>query len=358
MKLSRENILKIEPYIPGKPIQEVRRELGITGEIIKLASNENPIGPSPKAVNAIRKYLNNINYYPEGGCPELISALAKKHNLSPSNIIVGNGSNEILELIAEAFLKQGDEVIITNLTFVVYKMVSLLMDANIVPAELKDYRYDLDAISGKITDKTKIIFICNPNNPTGTMVTEAEVEKFMGNIPDNTIVIFDEAYYEYVTRSDFPNTLKYLVANKNVFILRTFSKIYGLAGLRIGYGMANPEFIEILNRVRQPFNVNSLAQEAALAGLKDEKHVAESIKVNNEGIQFLYKSFSEMNMKYIETSANFIFLDLGRSNKQVVNDLLKKGIIVRDIGDTYIRVTVGTQSQNEKFINAFKEVFK
>lgn len=359
MSLVRENILKIEPYIPGKQIAEVRREFAISGEIIKLASNENLLGPSPKAVNAIRKNLNDINYYPEGGCTELKDALAKKHAVNPDNIIVGNGSNEILELIAEAFINPGDEIIISNLTFAVYKIIALFMNAPIIQVDLKNYTYDLDEISNKITEKTKIIFICNPNNPTGTMNSETEVGKFLNNVPPHVIVAFDEAYFEYVIRSDFPDTLKYLTSSKKIFILRTFSKIYGLAGLRIGYGIADAELIEVLNRVRQPFNVNFLAQIAALAGLKDEKHVAESIKINNEGKLILYKAFLDMNIKYVETSANFIFLDLGKSNKQIVQNLLKKGIIVRDIGETYIRVTIGLPNQIEKFINAFKmEVIK
>ncbi|MEK6645111.1 MAG: histidinol-phosphate transaminase [Candidatus Firestonebacteria bacterium] len=354
--LAKENIVKIKPYIPGKPIDEVKRELGLE-DVIKLASNENPLGPSSKALNAIRKVLQDINRYPEGNAFELKLSLSKKIGVSQDHFAIGNGSNELIVLAAEAFLNKSDIVLTSELTFVVYEMVAQLMDANLIKVPMKNNSYDIQSFISHLDKNIKMIFIANPNNPTGTMVTQKETDELLAKISDNTIVVFDEAYAEYVDREDYPDSLKYVEEGKNVIILRTFSKIYGLAGLRVGYAIAKPEIIEVLNKVRQPFNVNSLAQVAALSALKDGKHIAESIKVNSEGKQYLYTLFKELNIEFVPTSANFIFVDLKRNAKEIANRLLQEGIIIREIGETTIRITIGTFEQNEKFAQAFKKLW-
>ena len=359
-KLYRDIIDKLQPYIPGKPIAEVQRELGITN-VIKMASNENPLGPSPKAMSAIRKALQNISFYPEGSCYELRKNLAKKLNILEENLIFGNGSDEILLMIGEAFLNPDDEVIqaVSELTFVEYKAVTLISNAKPVFVELKNYTYDLEKMTEKISEKTKLVFIANPNNPTGTIVTRDEVEEFLKKVPEDIIVVFDEAYYEYVERADYPETLDYVKDKKNIIILRTFSKIYGLAGLRIGYGIAKKEIIDILEKVRQPFNVNYLAQVGANAALKDIKFIEESKRVNSEGKRYLYSSLDELGISYVPSNANFIFIDLKRDANPIVKKLMEEGVIVRRIGtDTTIRVTVGKEEHNKRFIETLKKILK
>lgn len=360
-RLAKEGVLSIRPYEPGKPIEEVSRELGIPEQdIIKLASNENPIGPSPLGIKAIRDCADQVNLYPDGDCYYLKNDLAEYLKVKPENLIMGNGSNDVLQIIADTFITPDDEVIYSRHAFVVYSLVTQVADAKAVIVDMKDYTHDLQAMADAITDKTKVIFIANPNNPTGTMVTSEQVEQFMKRVPDDVVVVFDEAYYEYVTRSDYPQTLKYIQDGRTVITLRTFSKIYGLAGLRVGYGIARQDIVEVLNKVRQPFNVSMVAQAAARASLKDKEHVAKSIKINSEGKEFLYKELEKMGLDYVPTEANFILIHVGRSGTEVMSKMLKKGVIVRPVGGyelpNSIRVTIGTPEQNQKFISALKEV--
>jgi histidinol-phosphate aminotransferase len=350
-----ENIKNITPYTPGKPIEELERELGISGSI-KLASNENPLGPSPKAVVAIKKAVAGLNRYPDGSGYYLSQALAKKYDVDISQLILGNGSNELIELVVRTFVQPGDEVISADPSFVVYRMITQAAGGTNVIVPLRDNRHDLDAMADRITEKTKIIFIANPNNPTGTMNTSAEMERLMNHVPDHVIVAVDEAYYEYVTRADYPDSLDYLKAAKNVLALRTFSKIYGLAGLRIGYGVTKPGIAELMNKVRQPFNTNSLGQIGALAALADRKHVEKSIAINSEGKQFLYQSFDRLNISYLPTETNFILFEAPFEGPELYATLLKTGVIIRPMGGKRLRVTIGLPDENKRFVNELEKV--
>ncbi|MBO8170110.1 MAG: histidinol-phosphate transaminase [Thermoanaerobacteraceae bacterium] len=355
-KLVRQNLATMKPYVPGKPIEEVERELGIKN-VIKLASNENPLGPSPKAVEAMRDAAAEVHIYPDGNCFYLKQALAEKWDVSLDNLMIGNGSDELLKLIAETFLHPGDQVVMAEPTFSEYTFAAKLMNAECVYVPLKEFAYDLPAMAEKVTDRTKLLFICNPNNPTGTVVSRKEVEELLAGIPEHVMVIFDEAYYEYVRDLDYPDTLRYVKeGRKNVIVLRTFSKIYGLAGLRVGYGFAHPDVVSWINRTREPFNVNSMAQVAAYASLKDADHVEKSVALNEEGKAQLYAGFEERGMSYVPTQANFIFVNVGVSSKELFPLMLREGVIVRtgDIFglDDYIRLTVGTRKENERFFAA------
>ncbi|MFQ6043401.1 MAG: histidinol-phosphate transaminase [Candidatus Poribacteria bacterium] len=356
---ARPGIELIQPYQGGKPIEEVERELGIT-DIIKLASNENPLGPAPMAVSAIKAAAEKVNLYPDGNSYYLKNALAKHLNVKPENLILGNGSNEVLTVIGDTFVSPGDEVIYSEQAFVVYTLVANVCGAKSITTPLKDYTHDLQAMADCITDKTKVIFIANPNNPTGTMVNAQQVEAFMKRVPDDVLVAFDEAYYEYVEREDYPQTLKYVHDGRNVIVLRTFSKIYGLAGLRIGYGISNENIVELMNKVRQPFNANLIAQAAAQASLKDTEHVEKSRRNNSEGKKYLYGKLEELSIDYVLSEGNFILIHLNRSGQEVTDELLKLGVIVRPMmGYKFpnsIRVTVGTAEQNQRFIEALREV--
>ncbi len=350
-----DNIKNISPYVPGKPLEELERELGITGSI-KLASNENPLGPSPKAVAAIKKALEGLNRYPDGSGYYLSRALAGKYAVDLSEIILGNGSNELIELAVRAFVQPGDEVISADPSFVVYKTITQAAGGTNVLVPLKDHKHDLDAMADRITPKTKVVFIANPNNPTGTMNTKAEMDRFMGRAPDHALVAVDEAYFEYVTHADYPDLSEYLRTGKNVLALRTFSKIYGLAGLRIGYGITKPEIAELLNKVRQPFNTNSLAQIGALAALADRKHVEKSIAVNNEGKQFLYQSFGRLGISFVPTEANFILFETRFDGRELYQSLLKTGVIIRPMGGGKLRVTIGLPEENKRFVTELEKI--
>ena len=353
----RPDVDTIQPYQGGKPIEEVQRELGIT-DIIKLASNENPLGPSPLAVQAIAENAAQVHLYPDGNAYYLKRELAQHLEVSPEHLILGNGSNDVLQLIAEAYVASDDEVIYAAGAFVVYGLVTKLCGATAVIVPMVDDTHDLAAMAAAITDKTKVIFVANPNNPTGTMVTADETAAFMEQVPDDVLVVFDEAYYEYVARSDYPQTLPYVMEGRNFIITRTFSKIYGLAGLRIGYGIAPPPLVETLNRIRQPFNCSLVGQAAARAALKDTAHVKESQKSNTAGKAFLYKTFGDMGFHYIETEGNFIMLHVAQLGTDIADALLKQGVIVRPmVGYGYpnsVRVTIGTRQENERLITALK----
>lgn len=357
-KLVSDEIEALIPYPPGKPIEEVERELGIKNSI-KLASNENPLGPSPKAVDAVARALKNLHRYPDGGCFYLKEKLARHLKVGPENLIIGNGSNEIIELIIRAFLRPGDEAVMGNPSFAVYPLVVPAAGGKSILVPLKNLTHDLDAMFDAITEKTKLVFIANPNNPTGTMNTKAQLDKFYSRLRDDIILVLDEAYYEFVTDKDFPDSLDYLNGGKNIVILRTFSKIYGLAGLRVGYGIAPEKLNFYMNKVRQPFNVNSIAQIAAMAALDDEGHLRKSQKNNIEGLDFLFNEVKAIGFECVPTQANFFLIKVGKG-KEVYEGLLRQGVIVRPMQSyglgEYIRVTVGLPEENKRFVEALKKI--
>lgn len=345
-------------YDPGKPIEETARELGLDpSDIIKIASNENPLGPSPKAVEAMKEAAEGVHIYPDGGGYKLRTAIAEKFGLGRENIILGNGSNEIIELIGHGFLDPGDNVIAAEHAFVVYKLMATLFGAETIEVPDPGFVHDLDAMAAAITPKTKKVFIANPNNPTGTMVGEEEIERFMEKVPDHVMVIFDEAYYEFLHEP--PNTMKYVKEGRNVVIMRTFSKIQGLAGLRIGYGITTPEIAEVLQKCRQPFNTNSIAQAGAIAGLGDEEHQQRTRDLNDEGLAFLQSAFEEMGLEYVPSVANFVLVKVGDGDA-VFDGMLKKGVIIRAMRGyklpDWVRISVGTMDQNRRCIATLKEV--
>jgi len=355
-RLANQHISRITPYQPGKPIDEVKRELRLK-QAIKLASNENPIGPSPKAVSAMRQAAGSVNRYPDGGCFYLKNKLAKKLKITEKKLIFGNGSDEILDLIIKAFAKRGDSILTSKCTFLEYKITAQIQNIKVGEVAIRGFKYDLKAIAQAVTKKTKIIFVANPNNPTGTYVSKKEVETFLRAVGKDVIVVFDEAYKEYVSVSDYPDTAKY-INKKNVIVLRTFSKAYGLAGLRIGYCLASPELIDAMNRVRQPFNINSVAQAAALAGLADAGHVQRVKSITKQGRQYLYEVFKKLGLKFVPSVCNFILFDTAQDGKKVFEKLLRQGVIVRPMGiyglKTFLRVTIGTMQENRKFAKALK----
>ncbi|MBL7071129.1 MAG: histidinol-phosphate transaminase [Candidatus Omnitrophica bacterium] len=356
--LVRKNVIGIKPYEPGKPIEELKRELGISS-IVKMASNENPLGPSKNAIKAIKKAALSVNRYPDGSCYYFKQALSRSLNVSADNLIIGNGSNEIIELALRTFVNKDDEVIMSEPSFLIYNIACKVTEGSPVVLPLKDFKADLAAIKASITDKTKLIFIDNPNNPTGRSVGEAEIEKFLEDISPNLIVVFDEAYYEFVEREDFPDTKRY-IGRKNVMILRTFSKAHGLSGLRIGYGIAEKETAAFMNRVRQPFNVNSVAQAAAIASLEDLEHIENSKLLILEGKHYLYKQLEVFGLDYVKSDTNFILINVKQSGRDIFQKMLKRGVIVRDMNayglDSYIRVTIGTMAENRKFMKALRGV--
>jgi len=357
--LANDHILGIAPYEPGKPIEELERELGIS-DVIKLASNENPLPPTERVMKAMQAALAHINRYPDGSGYYLRQAIARRHGLGADQVILGNGSNDLIELLVRAFLRPREEAVIPHPSFVVYPMIVQAVGGIRVVVTLKDQRLDLEAMARAITPMTKMVFIANPNNPTATIVTADEVEHFMARVPDKVIVVFDEAYVEFAQGRDFPDSLAYLKQGRKVAALRTFSKAASLAGLRVGYGLADPDCIALLNRIRQPFNVNSVAQAAALAALEDEAHVQECVRTIEAGRTFLTQEFSAMKLKYAPSRANFILVDVGRSASDVFHWLLKEGVIVRPMTsfgmETALRVSIGTPEENRRFVKALKKV--
>ena len=355
----KPGIETIHPYQGGKPIEEVQRELGIT-DIIKLASNENPLGPSPLAKEAIQGAAAQVHLYPDGNAYYLKEDLAKHVGVAPENLILGNGSNEVLQIIGETYISPNDEVIYSESAFVVYMLVAKICGAKSVITPMRDYTQDLEAMADAITDQTRVIFVANPNNPTGTIVTKDQAERFMERVPESVLVVFDEAYYEYIDRPDYPYTLPYIHEGRNVTITRTFSKIYGLAGLRIGYGIAKPEIIEMMNRVRQPFNCNLVAQAGARAALKDVEHVRRSRQINASGKIYLYEALDQMGLVYVESDGNFILVHFDQSGQQIADALMRKGVIVRPVAGygfpNSIRVTIGVPGENERFVSALRDV--
>ncbi|MDA8078145.1 MAG: histidinol-phosphate transaminase [Nitrospiraceae bacterium] len=347
-------VLGIQPYVPGKPIEELERELGISNSI-KLASNENPVGPSPAALAVIRESVADLNRYPDGGGFHLRQALSRSLRVAEDELILGNGSNELLDMAARTFMRDGDEAVMATPSFVVYFMAAQSVGGVSVQVPLINYTHDLKAMGDAITPKTKMIFIANPNNPTGTINGKKEFDEFMTRVSDDILVVVDEAYYEYVTDSGYADSMRHFRAGRNILILRTFSKIYGLAGLRIGYGIGPKQVLSDMNRLREPFNTNTLAQKAAVAALADAGHVRRSREVNEEGKQYLCKELTAAGMSYVPTQANFIYMPV-EDSKALYDGLLKKGVIIRPMGPGAVRVTIGLPEENRRFIDALKAV--
>jgi histidinol-phosphate aminotransferase len=351
------DIAALSPYIPGKPIEELQREMGLA-RVIKLASNENPLGPSPKALAVVNDSAATLHRYPDGGAFRLREALADRWKVTSDHIILGNGSDEILGLLARTFLSPGEEAVMADQTFVIYKMEVMAAHGKAVTVPLKQWRHDVNAMADAITARTRLLFLCNPNNPTGTMIPAEEVARLMTRVPEQVVVVFDEAYFEYVRSAQFPDSMAYVKQGRNAIVLRTFSKIYGLAGLRIGYGVTTPEITDLLNRVRPPFNANSIAQRAALAALNDDEHVANSRAVNQAGMEQVINGLTDLGLTPIPSEANFVYFDVGRDGRQVFDALLRHGIIVRHIEGCMIRVTIGQAQDNQTFLSALRQVLQ
>ena len=361
----------IKPYIPGKPIEELEREIGIK-DSIKLASNENPLGPSRLALKAVVENLtsskssNSLNRYPDGSGYYIKKALSDKLSVREDEIILGNGSNELIDIAVRTFLQPGEEAVMAHPSFIVYPMAVQAAGGKPVQTPLKNYTHDLDVMADAVTSKTKMLFIANPNNPTGTINKKSEFDRLIDRLPGGILVVTDEAYYEYVTDPDFADSMKYFRDGRDILILRTFSKIYGLAGLRIGYGIARRDIVSEMNKLRPPFNTNSIAQNAALYALKDDNHIKHTKEINEEGKKYLYRELDSLDLKYVPTEANFLYILLGQENLPplslvrggaagLYNGLLRQGVIVRPVGPKEIRVTIGLPEENRKFIEALKK---
>lgn len=352
-------IRRIVPYVPGKPIDEVEREYGIQGSA-KLASNENPLGPSPKAVAAVRERLEELHLYPDGGCFHLRHALAARLDIEPERMIFGNGSNELIEMAVRTFLRPGDEALLSQGTFVAYGLALGAMGAAMRTVPLKDYGFDLEGMARALTPKTRCVFLANPNNPTGTIYRRPEWEDFLERVGPDVLVIADEAYFEYATDPDYPDSLDDHRKDRTVLTIRTFSKVYGLAGLRIGYGIAHPEIVAMMNQVREPFNVNAAAQWAATAAVGDTEHLRRSVEVNRQGLEFLTEGLTAMGVQWVPSQANFILVRTGRVGR-VFEELLRRGVIVRPVGPEFpehVRVTVGTSDENRKFLDGLSQILE
>jgi histidinol-phosphate aminotransferase len=345
-------------YEPGKPIEDVARELGLPPEkVIKLASNENPLGPSPKALAAMQETLLRAHFYPDGGGYYLREAIAKKMGLDRTNVILGCGSNEVIEFIGKAFLSPGDNIVVARHAFAVYKLMATLFGAETIEVDDPGFAHDLPAMLKAITPRTKEVFIANPNNPTGTLLTQEQIDDFMAKVPEHIVVVFDEAYYEFLPNP--PDVLKYVRQGRNVVVLRTFSKIQGLANLRIGYGLAPASLIDVLQKTRQPFNANGIAQAGALAGLLDDEHQQKTRDLTIEGRTWLEAQFAKLGLEYVPSHANFVLVKVGNGRK-VFTDLMKRGVIIRDMTSyelpEWVRVSIGTKEQNERFLEELKSV--
>ncbi len=356
-----ENITRLVPYRPGKPIAEVERELGITG-IIKLASNENALGPSLKAVEAMQHFAAKMHHYPDAASFDLRHALADHLRVAPETLVLGNGSDDIIHLLGVTFLEPGDEIIQGDPSFVRYAAAAILNNAPCHSVPLtQDWVHDTEAMAEHITAQTRMVFIPNPNNPTGTTVGRAALKSLLDKLPERALFVLDEAYYEYALDApDYPDSLEWVREGRNVVVLRTFSKAYGLAGLRLGFGVMPPPLAEWLNRTREPFNVNLMAQAAGIAALSDTAHIARTIALNNEGKQEFYRAFAKLGLNFTESWGNFVWVDTGRDCRAVFDALLHKGVITRT-GDifgapTHLRVTIGTPEENSKFLEGLREI--
>lgn len=364
LDLAAPGVKGLTPYQPGKPIEELEREYGVSN-IIKLASNENPLGPSPLALAAIRQEMDELARYPDGNGFLLKHALSEKLQVALSQITLGNGSNDVLELIARAFVTDKNEVIFSQHAFAVYPIVTQAVNAKAVVTPAREWGHDLEAMGRAVTAKTRVVFIANPNNPTGTWLREDELKDFIARLPSHVMVVVDEAYFEYASDArmgaqGYPDAMQWLAEFPNLIVTRTFSKAYGLAALRVGYAVSNPEVADLLNRVRQPFNVNHLAIVAATAALNDHQHLERGIQLNADGMHHLIQAFQDMGLPYIPSVGNFVCVDVGKPAANVYDALLREGVIVRPVANyqmpNHLRITVGNGEENKRFLGALKKV--
>jgi histidinol-phosphate aminotransferase len=356
-----DHILSLKPYVAGKPLEELEREFGIT-DAIKLASNENPLGPSPMSVKAIQRALEKMHRYPNGGSYDLIGRLARRLKIDRDNIVLGNGSDDLIAMLAQVLLQAGDEAVLPLPSFLFYDIVIRSSGATPVGVPLKSYSTDLDGMLASINSKTRLVFVNNPHNPTGSLISKESLEAFIAALPADIVLVIDEAYFEFVRERNCPDSVDYLKSDKIVVGLRTFSKAYGLAGLRIGYGLMPPFLAELLNRVRQPFNVNLLAQAGAIAALEDEDYLANTVALVYDELDFLFAALDDLGIEYLKSQANFFLIRVGKSGDEVFEDLLKQGVIVRSMTSygypDCIRVNVGLHHENLRLLKALKAVLK
>ena len=349
----------MRPYEPGKPVEELERELGIT-DSVKLASNENPLGPSPLAMKAGEKALREIHRYPDGGGFYLRRSLAEKLGLSMERIVLGTGSNELIDLLTRIFLGAGEEAVVSDLAFIMYRQIIQAVGARAVTVPDRRYAHDLEAMAEAVTEKTKLVFIANPNNPTGTLYDRRAFERFIQAVPSRVLILVDEAYFEYVENPEYPDSIAYQRDHENLVTLRTFSKIYGLAGLRIGYGVGSSEIIENVNKIRPPFNANSIAQAAAVAALEDKEHVAASRSLNREGLDYLQRSLADLDLEVVPSWGNFLLVGVPTDGRAFFESLLPMGVIVRPLVPyglpRHIRISVGTRNENARLVQSVKVV--
>ena len=354
LKLAAPGIAGLQPYQPGKPIEELERELGIT-DIIKLASNENAMGPSPRVIEALPA-MTDLYRYPDGNGFILKQALSEIHGISPERITLGNGSNDILEFAARAFLTDRYNSVFSEHAFAIYPIVTQAVGARGIVTPAKNYGHDLTAMLAAITADTRLVFIANPNNPTGTCLHTAELQQFLEQVPEHVIVLMDQAYYEYAGSGDYPDCIKWLDQYRNLIVARTFSKAYGLAGLRVGYAVSHPQLADLLNRVRQPFNVNSIALRAAVIALRDQAHIEKTVRFNLTGMRQIIAGLDSMGLHFIPSSANFICIDLEQNAQSIYEQLLRAGVIVRPVASyglpNHLRVTIGHEQENNRFLVA------
>jgi len=359
ISLASSGIQSLQPYQPGKPVETLERELGITN-VVKLASNENPLGPSPKVIAALAENLTDLARYPDGSAYNLKQTLAGYHNIGADMLTIGNGSNDVLELLARVFLRPDNEAIVSQHSFVVYPLATKSLGAGLKIIPAKDYGQDLAATLKAISSKTRMIFIANPNNPTGTWIDKKTLCDFLNQVREDILVILDEAYFDYVDEADYPDGIELVRQYPNLVVTRTFSKAYGLAALRIGYGISHPDIADLMNRVRQPFNVNAMSLIAAEIALADREHVAASVKLNREGMTYLTAECEQLGLDYIPSVGNFLTIDMGREAMPIYDALLQLGVIVRPIGvyemPNHLRVTIGSQAENTRFIDSLKRV--
>ncbi|MCB1877465.1 MAG: histidinol-phosphate transaminase [Chromatiales bacterium] len=357
--LAVDGVRRLSPYQPGKPISELQREIGIQ-DVVKLASNENPLGPSPLAVDAARDALAQLARYPDGGGFDLKAALALRHGVDQSCITLGNGSNDVLDMVARAFLGPGRSAVFSEHAFAVYPIATQAVGASARIAPAKNHGHDLQAMAAAVAEDTRVVFIANPNNPTGGWLGSAELEGFLGELPGNVICVVDEAYFEYVDRPDYPDSSQWLERFENLIVCRTFSKAYGLAGLRVGYSLCGPAIADLLNRVRQPFNNNSIALAAAEAALGDREHLQQAIALNRDGMALYERAFTEMGLDWIPSVGNFVCVRLDRPGTEVYRALLGLGVITRPVANyglpNHLRISIGTLAENQRCVDALRTI--
>ena len=350
---------QIAPYQPGKPVETLERELGIT-DSVKLASNENPLGPSPRVMRDLPSQLAQLARYPDGGCFHLKEALGKRFEVDPSMITIGNGSNDVLEILGRLFLRPGTNAVVSEHSFVVYGLVTLAQGAEVREVPARDFGQDLNATLAAIDDNTRMVFIANPNNPTGTWVKSAELERFLDVVPSDVLVVLDEAYFEYVSDPDYPNGLALMGRYPNLIVTRTFSKAYGLAGLRLGWSVSPPEVADLMNRIRQPFNVNSLAMAGGLIALSDDDHVEAGVAVNSLGLEQMRSGLASLDLPFIPSAGNFLTVEFPRGAQPTYEAMLREGVILRPVGvyglADYLRISIGTESENNRCLEALHRV--